>query len=70
MATSYQKTIKKIRKQAEEQGWREKEKDSGWMLLAPDKENKVLIHKTASDRRALANILSEMRKYGFVWQDR
>jgi hypothetical protein len=36
MSTAYQKGIRKLRKQAMEQGWREAEKKAGWMLYSPD----------------------------------
>jgi predicted HTH transcriptional regulator len=70
MATSYQKDVKRIRKLAEEQGWREKPKNCGWLLLSPDDETKVMIHKTATCAHARDNLLSELRKGGFVWEDR
>jgi hypothetical protein len=70
VATTYQKAVKRLRQKAAEQEWREKEKTCGWMLLAPDGENQVMVHKTASDPHAFGNLLSEMRRYGFVWEDR
>jgi hypothetical protein len=65
MSTAYQKGIRKLRKQAMEQGWREAEKKSGWMLYSPDGTTQVMIHKTASDSHALGNIVSVMRDGGF-----
>jgi hypothetical protein len=65
MSSSYQKGVKKLKKQAMEQGWREAEKNAGWMLYSPDGVTKVMIHKTASDHRALDNLISEMRPGGF-----
>jgi hypothetical protein len=70
MGAADKKQLKKILREAENQGWRVKETKKGYMLLAPDKVNKVTLHKTASDHRALDNALSLMRDYGFVWGDR
>ena len=42
----------------------------GWMLLSPDGQTKVTIHKSASDaQHAIDNAVSLMRKGGFVWED-
>ena len=65
MAASYKKAIKKLRRMAEDQGWREREKKGGWMLYSPDGITQVMVHKTASDPRALGNLLSEMKNGGF-----
>lgn len=65
MSTAYQKGIRKLIKQAKEQGWRVKDKRSGWMLYSPDGTTQVMIHKTASDSHALGNIISIMREGGF-----
>lgn len=67
MSASYKKAIKKLRKMAEEQHWREQEKKGGWMLYSPDGVTKVMVHKTASDPHAFGNLLSEMRSGGFEW---
>jgi len=69
MAASYKKAIKKLRRMAEEQGWREQEKKGGWMLYSPDGIKKVMVHKTASDPHALGNLLSEMKAGGFEPDD-
>lgn len=68
MSTSYQKDIKKLIKQAEAQGWRRKDKKSGWMLYSPDGTTQVMIHKSASDARALGNIISLISDGGFKWE--
>ena len=65
MSSSYQKGLKKLKKQAMEQGWREADKKAGWMLYSPDGVTQVMIHKTASDHRALENLIAEMRGGGF-----
>jgi hypothetical protein len=69
MSASYKQAIKKLLTMAEEQGWRVKDKKGGWMLFAPDRIGKVMVHKTASDHHALGNLLSEMRKLGFKWEE-
>lgn len=59
---------KRILKAAREQGWREEEKKKGLMLYPPDKtKSPVMVHKTPSDHRALANTLAEMKRQGFMW---
>ncbi len=68
MSTAYQKDIRKLIKQAKEQGWRVKDKRSGWMLYSPDGITQVMIHKTASDSRELGNIISLMPNSGFKWE--
>jgi DNA invertase Pin-like site-specific DNA recombinase len=65
MSSSYQKELRKLKNEALKQGWREAEKKAGWMLYSPDGVTKVMIHKTASDHRALDNLVSEMRSGGF-----
>lgn len=46
-------------------GWRIEETRKGWMLYPPDKAlGQVLVHKSPSDRRAWANILSQLRQRG------
>lgn len=66
-----QKEIKEIVKAAEEQGWRVKATKRGHlMFFAPDGINKVTAGGTPSDYRALANLLSDLRRYGFEWKGR
>jgi hypothetical protein len=67
---SYRKEVKKLLKDAEEQGWRVEKKKAGWMLYSPDGVTKVMIHKTASDHRALDNAISLMRPGGFDSKER
>jgi hypothetical protein len=64
------KDIRKLRKEAKEQGWTEVEKKKGWLLLSPDGVTKVMIHKTASDHHAIENAISLMRDGGFKWRGR
>lgn len=65
---SYKKDLKELLKEADEQGWRVKDKTKGYMLLAPDGITQVMVHKTASDSHALDNAVSEMRNAGFSWR--
>lgn len=65
---SHRKELKRLLPEAEQQGWRVKDKKSGWMLMSPDGVTKVMLHKTASDNRALDNAISEMRAGGFEWK--
>jgi hypothetical protein len=51
--------------EAEAQGFTVKEKKNGWMLLTPNGQGAVMIHKTPSDHRALRNELARLRRYGF-----
>jgi hypothetical protein len=51
--------------EAEAQGFTVKEKKNGWMLLTPNGQGAVMIHKTPSDHRALKNELARLRRYGF-----
>lgn len=65
------KELKEIVKAAEEQGWRAKTTKKGHlMLFAPDGINKVTASGTPSDHRALDNLLSNLRRYGFTWKGR
>jgi hypothetical protein len=42
-----------------------KEKKNGWMLLTPNGQGAVMIHKTQGDQAALRNDLARLRRYGF-----
>ena len=59
--------LKKLLKTLEaEQGAVIKAKNKGWMIYPPDKTKPaVMIHRTPSDRRAWANMISELRRSGF-----
>jgi hypothetical protein len=65
MGTSLKKEVRTLVKQAEEQGFTVKEKKKGWLLLTPNGQGAVMIHKTPSDHRALKNELARLRRYGF-----
>lgn len=62
------KEINKLIREAQKQGWRVKDKKKGYMLLAPDGEHSVMVHKTPSDHRWLDNTVTLMRQYGFKWK--
>ena len=59
--------LKKLLKTLEtEQGAVIKAKNKGWVIYPPDKAKPaVMIHRTPSDRRAWANMISELRRSGF-----
>jgi hypothetical protein len=59
------KEARAIVREAEAQGFTVKEKKKGWMLLTPNGQGAVMIHKTPSDHRALKNELARLRRYGF-----
>jgi hypothetical protein len=56
--------FKKLRKQAEEQGWRIEETKKGYLLHAPDGENHVTTHREPTEA-ALKMIVSDMKRLGF-----
>ena len=68
MGNEYRKSLKKLFKELEsEQGARIETRRNGWMIYPPDtSRSAVMIHKTPSDRRAWANMLSELRRSGFT----
>lgn len=47
-------------------GWRIERTKSGWKFLAPDGDGIVTIHDGPSDRRAIANIKSNLRQAGMA----
>ena len=65
MGTSLKKEARTLVRQAEEQGFTVKEKKKGWLLLTPNGQGSVMIHKTPGDHRALKNELARLRRYGF-----
>jgi hypothetical protein len=68
---SAKKELKEIVKEAEEQGWRVKTNRQGHpMFFAPDGINIVTAGGTPSDHRAVANLLSDLRRNGFNWKGR
>ena len=65
------KELKEIVKAAEEQGWQVKTNKQGHpMFYAPDGINIVTAGGTPSDHRAIANLLSDLRRNGFKWKGR
>lgn len=62
------KELKKLLAKLErEQGARIEKTKSGWMVYPPDKSKPgVSIHGTPSDRRSWANMISELRRSGFI----
>jgi hypothetical protein len=62
---SLKQEAEKLVRLAEKQGFKVKEKKSGWMVLTPNGQGAVMIHKTPSDHRALKNELARLRRYGF-----
>ena len=62
---SLTKEARAIVREAEKQGFKIKEKKNGWMILTPNGQGAVMIHKTPSDHRALKNELARLRRYGF-----
>jgi hypothetical protein len=68
---SVQKDLKKIRKAAEEQGWRVEATGNGhWRCYAPDGDNIVHMSGTPEGQKAIHYIVSDLRRYGFRWQGR
>jgi len=61
------KDERQLIREAERQGWRIREGRDSTMLLAPDGTGKVTLHHTNSDHRALKNLVSIMRRHGFIW---
>ncbi len=64
------KDLNRLLRAAEQQDWRVVPKKKGWLLLAPNGTDKVMIHKTASDIRAIDNAIALMRGAGFEWEGR
>ena len=61
------KRLNSLLLELEDQGFRFKEIKSGWMALPPDKtKTGVTIHKTPSDARAWGNMISRLRKSGYI----
>lgn len=63
--------LTKILKAAEKQGWRvERTKKGHYKLYAPDGKNIVTAPGTPGRGRAVANLVSQLRRYGFQWKGR
>jgi predicted RNA binding protein YcfA (HicA-like mRNA interferase family) len=68
---SMKKDFKKVRQEAEAQGWRVRATKKGhWQFFAPDGRTIVTAPGTPSDHRALANTISDLRRAGFKWKGR
>jgi hypothetical protein len=68
---SRRKELKELLAAARAQEWRvELGKGGHYKLYAPDGVHIVLVGGTSSDRRALDNDVSRMRRYGFRWKGR
>ena len=65
------KDLKKILQAAEKQGWKvERTKKGHWQLFAPDGVNIVTVSGTPGGAKAIQYIVSDLRRFGFVWQGR
>lgn len=66
------KDIRDIVKAAEEQGFRvERTKKGHWVFYSPDTTKKPVYHSgTPGDRRAIDNLLAELRRAGLTWPPR
>lgn len=65
------KDVKRILREAERQGWRIEQGGKHIKAYPPDpSQSMVTIAQTASDKRAIKNVLSEMRKRGVRWPTR
>jgi len=62
---SLSKDIRKLVQEAERQGWRIEDRGKLWLCKSPNGTMIVTVHKTPSDRRAIHNTLSLLRKGGF-----
>jgi predicted RNA binding protein YcfA (HicA-like mRNA interferase family) len=63
--------LAKIIAALEHQGWRvERTRKGHWRCFAPTGEGIVHLPGTPSDRRALANAVADLRRYGFQWPPR
>ena len=68
---SAKKETKEIIREAEKQGWRVEPTKKGHIrFYAPDGVNVVHAAGTPSDPRAIANLVAQLRRYGFRWKGR
>jgi hypothetical protein len=61
---SHQKEVKKLKEDAEAQGWTAIEKKNGWMMRSPDGEGQVMLHKTPNSN-GVRHYIRDLRKYGY-----
>jgi predicted RNA binding protein YcfA (HicA-like mRNA interferase family) len=65
------KELKGLIREAEDQGWTVRRSKKGHLqFFAPDGETIVTAAGTPSDHRAMANLISRLRRNGFVWKGR
>lgn len=63
---SYNSDLEKVRRKAEEQGWRYRRTEGGHhQFYSPDKETIVTAAGTPSDQRGWLNFLADMKRGGF-----
>lgn len=64
------KALKALLKELQSQGFRIKESKKGYMVYPPDPAKPpVAIHHTPSDHRAWANMITQLRRCGFIQQN-
>ena len=61
------KDAQRFLQEAERQGFVSKPIKKGLMYLAPNGVDKVTIHLTPSDRRALDNMIAAFKRAGMIW---
>ena len=61
------KDAQRFLQEAERQGFVSKPVKKGLMYLAPNGIDKVTIHLTPSDRRALDNMIAAFKLAGMIW---
>lgn len=61
------KDAQRFLQEAERQGFVSKPVKKGLMYLAPNGIDKVTIHLTPSDRRALDNMIGAFKRAGMIW---
>jgi hypothetical protein len=61
------KDAQRFLQEAERQGFVSKPVKKGLMYLAPNGIDKVTIHLTPSDRRALDNMVAAFKRAGMIW---
>jgi hypothetical protein len=64
MQKASDKEIGRLLDVAEGGGWTVKQKRDGWMLLAPNRRDSVMVHATNSDHRAIKNLRAKLRRFG------
>jgi hypothetical protein len=58
--------FKKIRRRAEDQGWRVEKRKKHWLFFPPDKEQSPCkMASTSSSSQSLANFLSSLKRKGY-----